>query len=76
MTWLLGILVAIDQLANAILGGSPDETISSRVGRAADRGDHLGIAIEALIDLPFALAGQRNHCARVIERPVIERNDI
>lgn len=27
------ILIAIDQLANAILGGDPDETISSRAGK-------------------------------------------
>ena len=27
------ILIAIDQLGNAILGGDPDETISSRMGK-------------------------------------------
>lgn len=27
------ILIAIDQLANTILGGDPDETISSRAGK-------------------------------------------
>lgn len=27
------ILISIDQLANTILGGDPDETISSRVGK-------------------------------------------
>lgn len=27
------ILIAVDQLANALLGGDPDETISSRSGK-------------------------------------------
>ena len=31
--WVLNILVAIDELVNSILGGSPHETISSRLGR-------------------------------------------
>jgi hypothetical protein len=31
--WLLNILISIDQLVNTIFGGSPDETISSRLGR-------------------------------------------
>ena len=30
------ILVSIDQLANTILGGDPDETISSRSGKLQD----------------------------------------
>jgi len=31
--WLFNILIGIDQLANAILGGDPDMTISGRLGR-------------------------------------------
>jgi len=31
--WVQNILVAIDQLANAMLGGDPDETLSSRLGK-------------------------------------------
>lgn len=31
--WGLNILIAIDQLGNAIGGGDPDETISSRIGK-------------------------------------------
>ena len=30
MTRLKNILIAIDQLLNAVLGGAPDETLSSR----------------------------------------------
>lgn len=32
MEWILGILIAIDQLGNAFSGGSPRATISARVG--------------------------------------------
>ena len=31
--YIWNILIAIDQLFNAILGGDPDETISSRAGK-------------------------------------------
>ena len=33
VTYILNILLGIDQLANAILFGDPDETISSRMGK-------------------------------------------
>ena len=32
MTYIKGILIAIDQLGNALAGGNPDCTISGRVG--------------------------------------------
>jgi len=31
--YLWNILIGIDQLANVFLGGSPDETLSSRMGK-------------------------------------------
>ena len=36
--YIFNILVAIDQLANTILAGDPDETISSRVGKRVEAG--------------------------------------
>jgi hypothetical protein len=35
--WLLNILIAIDQLVNAVCGGDPDETISSRCGKVVKK---------------------------------------
>lgn len=35
--YIFNILVAIDQLANTLLGGDPDETISSRAGKLQHR---------------------------------------
>lgn len=31
--YIWNLLIAIDQLANAVFGGDPDETISSRLGK-------------------------------------------
>ena len=31
--WLVNVLIAFDQLGNAVTGGQPDETISSRLGK-------------------------------------------
>ena len=33
MKWFYNILIGLDQLGNAVLGGDPDETISSRIGK-------------------------------------------
>lgn len=35
--YLLGVLIGIDQLGNALAYGDPDETISSRIGRIKRR---------------------------------------
>lgn len=31
--YIINVLIGIDQLFNAIFGGDPDETISSRIGK-------------------------------------------
>lgn len=31
--WIMNILISLDQFGNSIMGGDPDETISSRLGR-------------------------------------------
>jgi len=36
MSWIKGVLIAIDQLGNAIAGGNPDVTISARTGYFAN----------------------------------------
>jgi hypothetical protein len=40
------LFLAVDQLINTIIGGDPDETFSSRVGKC-QRGDH-GLLIRVL----------------------------
>lgn len=36
--WFWNILISVDQLANTILWGDPDETLSSRMGKMVKRG--------------------------------------
>lgn len=70
--YLMNILIGFDQLGNALFDGNPDETISSRVGKAAIAGKRRAIILEALINLLFAvIRGQRNHCENCIERDEI-----
>lgn len=48
--WLGNVAVAFDQLGNAMLGGDPDETISSRAAKAAHGSGwwRLGRLLEAI----------------------------
>jgi len=73
------LLVAVDQLAYILIavpiyivvGGptpSADETISSRVGRAAIKGHRWGLVLEAIIDRLFIVLGaDPDHCRRNVE---------
>ena len=48
--YALNNLIALDQLLNTILGGAPDETISSRAGKARARGDWWGCYLCLFLD--------------------------
>lgn len=66
--YLLNLAIALDQGLNAALGGNPDETISSRVGRAAMNDRPFAAEAEWLIDALFRLLGDGpGHCRRNIE---------
>lgn len=58
--YLLYNLIAIDQLVNTILGGSPDETLSSRAWRAEQSNKLFGRFFRPLIDGIFFW--QKDHC--------------
>lgn len=58
--WRLG--VSFDQLANTAFGGSEDETISSRAGKAARKGERWGCVLCKLLDW-----FEPNHCESNIE---------
>lgn len=66
-TWCYHVLIAIDQLVNALLGGGADETLSSRAYRKAEltvnpkRG---WIIAYRLINHIFCC---RNHCRTAYE---------
>lgn len=66
--YLYRMLIAIDQFLNTLTFGEPDETISSRVGKAAIEGGRCALIAEAVIDWLFkCLTGLPGHCRRVIE---------
>jgi len=66
--YLRNLAIALDQGLNTLLAGDPDETISSRVGRAALAGKRWGRISEWIIDRLFVWLGEApGHCRRSIE---------
>lgn len=56
--WLVRILVALDRLVNAIIGGDPVETLSSVAYRKHRDGRRFGFLMYVINGLFF----NRNHC--------------
>lgn len=63
---LLQILIALDQLVNALLGGWADETLSSRAWRTEAKGRAWGRVTRPLIDA-LASPFEREHCRASFE---------
>jgi hypothetical protein len=53
-------LIAVDQLANTILGGYADETLSSRAYRTEAKGRIMGRILRPVIDALFFF--DKDHC--------------
>lgn len=72
-TWLKNIAISIDQLGNAIAGGNPDVTISSRVGYFSNCEEansdfyYYWKILEKIIDTTFYPLEGRNHCLNAYE---------
>lgn len=60
--YLWNLLIALDQFANTVMGGSPDETISSRAGKAMQKGKAWGCIL-----CRFLNWFERDHCAKAVE---------
>ena len=63
--YLWRVLIGLDQLGNALLGGRPDHTISGRVGYASKIGKWWGRPAEIFIDTLFWF--DPDHCQKAIE---------
>lgn len=63
MTYVRRVLIAVDQLLNAILNGWPDETLSSRAWRWEQ--DGVRSWPRKLIDIIFFR--EENHCRQSYE---------
>ena len=68
--YLRNVLVGVDQLFNAIFGGDPDETISSRVYRYRDM-NIIARCVCRLLDWI-----QPNHCKSSLEPDDRHVNDV
>ena len=58
-TYLLNILISLDQFINVLFLGQPDETISSRAWRCKDANSFWGV-MHSLINKLFFF--QKDHC--------------
>jgi hypothetical protein len=64
--YLYGIGIALDQLANAILAGYPDETVSTRAALARKRGERWGCVLCKLLDRI-----DKDHCYRSLRAKAV-----
>ena len=66
MSWIRGVLIAIDQLGNAVAGGNPDATISARTGYFANvhktRLQFYWKILEYIINCAFYPVDGPDHC--------------
>ena len=61
MNWLLSVLIALDQLVNAIIGGYPDETLSASAWKGEQDGKLLAKFFRPIIDAIFSIV-EKDHC--------------
>jgi len=68
MSWPLGVLIAIDQLGNAIAGGNPDATVSARCYYFAqiqvNMFKYYWKLLELIINFAFSPIHGPQHCKR------------
>ncbi|AWI51419.1 DNA helicase UvrD [Actinobacillus porcitonsillarum] len=68
--YLYHLLIALDQLANAIFAGAADETISSRCYRGAVKGKKKWVIAEKCVN---ALFFDKLHCKTAYESEIKRR---
>jgi hypothetical protein len=57
LQYLLNLAILFDEFVNALTGGDPGETISSRAGKAMNEGKPWGCILCKFLNL-----FQKNHC--------------
>lgn len=66
--WGLNILIGFDNFVSSVLLGDPDETISSRLGKAQRDNAPLKPVADLVDFVVLELFGQAQHCQKSIER--------
>jgi hypothetical protein len=75
--YLWQLLIALDQLVNALLFGHADETLSARAYRNERAGKLLGRILRPLIDALFyviTLGRDKHHCKESFESERLRRH--
>ena len=72
MGYLWGVVIALDQLANALLRGAPDETLSSRAHRMRLKGHRYWGWTAGAINKIFFL--EDDHCRASYEREMARKH--
>lgn len=70
--YLMNLLIAADQLLNAVACGYPDETFSSRAHRKAEAGQWFWRLMRRLADRLFFW--EENHCRTAYESELLRRH--
>lgn len=60
--WVVNVLLGADQTINAVFGGDPDESISSRAAKAQRKGHRWGCALCAFLSF-----FEPDHCEKSLE---------
>jgi len=60
--YFINLFIGTDQLVNAICGGDPDETISSRIGKRRDGAERFWAKVVNIL-----FFWEKDHCTASIE---------
>jgi hypothetical protein len=71
-SWLLQLLIALDQLVNVLLGGLADETLSARAHRMREKDQPVWGWTADAIDLLFFW--QDGHCRMAHESELLRKH--
>jgi hypothetical protein len=72
-TYLGRVLIAIDQLGNALAGGNPDATISARLGWLyMNRTTWWTTLLMRIVDITFYSLDGKNHCLQAYDKTMDE----
>lgn len=74
--YIFNIFIGVDQLFNAIFGGDPEETISSRLGRYSSTNKAAYYIAKVIDYVALKIFKEANHCKVSLEPPDHHRNDI
>lgn len=66
-------LVGLDQFMNVLTDGDPDETISARAARAAEKGKPWGIAMSKFLDIFQSNHGPKAQAGDVERAQAVEK---